>query len=164
MQDRFPIHRNIARGTSRQRYHSLIKKGPLQIKGSECSHPLSFFHTSKYRPRKIDTAIAFRSQKKAAVFERYFKTHTPSPHPGRLRHRQRRVTLPEADKHLPLQGGRNFRLSESLLIVIFPFFFSSMNPERPYSLRTMRKTASRSYAFGCPTKKRASKHPARMIS
>jgi predicted GIY-YIG superfamily endonuclease len=33
-------------------------------------------HTSKYRPWKIDTAIAFRSRKKAAAFEKYLKTHS----------------------------------------------------------------------------------------
>jgi predicted GIY-YIG superfamily endonuclease len=33
-------------------------------------------HTSKHRPWKIDTAIAFRSRKKAATFEKYLKTHS----------------------------------------------------------------------------------------
>lgn len=33
-------------------------------------------HTSKYRPWKIETAIAFRSRKKAAAFEKYLKTHS----------------------------------------------------------------------------------------
>ena len=31
-------------------------------------------HTSKYRPWKIETAIAFRSEDKARRFERYLKT------------------------------------------------------------------------------------------
>jgi predicted GIY-YIG superfamily endonuclease len=33
-------------------------------------------HTSKYRPWKIETAIAFRSRKKAAAFEKYLKGHS----------------------------------------------------------------------------------------
>ena len=33
-------------------------------------------HTSKYRPWKIETAIAFRFQKKAAAFEKYLKSHS----------------------------------------------------------------------------------------
>jgi putative endonuclease len=33
-------------------------------------------YTSKYRPWKIETAIAFRSRKKAAAFENYLKTHS----------------------------------------------------------------------------------------
>ena len=33
-------------------------------------------HTSKYRPWKIETAIAFRSREKAAAFERYLKSHS----------------------------------------------------------------------------------------
>jgi len=33
-------------------------------------------HTSKYRPWKIETAIAFRSRKKAAAFEKYLKSHS----------------------------------------------------------------------------------------
>ncbi len=33
-------------------------------------------HTAKYRPWKIETAIAFRSRKKAAEFENYLKSHS----------------------------------------------------------------------------------------
>jgi len=33
-------------------------------------------HTVKYRPWKIDTAIAFRSRKKATAFEKYLKSHS----------------------------------------------------------------------------------------
>ena len=33
-------------------------------------------HTSKYRPWKIETAIAFRSPEKAVEFERYLKSHS----------------------------------------------------------------------------------------
>ncbi len=33
-------------------------------------------YTSKYRPWLIDTAIAFRSRKKARAFEEYLKTHS----------------------------------------------------------------------------------------
>ena len=33
------------------------------------------FHTSKYRPWKIQTAIAFDSKEKAYAFERYLKSH-----------------------------------------------------------------------------------------
>ena len=33
-------------------------------------------HTSKYRPWRIETAIAFRDRKKALAFERYLKTHS----------------------------------------------------------------------------------------
>jgi putative endonuclease len=33
-------------------------------------------HTAKYCPWKIDTAIAFRSRKKAAAFEKYLKSHS----------------------------------------------------------------------------------------
>ena len=33
-------------------------------------------HTSKYRPWKIETAIAFRSREKAALFENYLKSHS----------------------------------------------------------------------------------------
>ncbi len=33
-------------------------------------------HTSKYRPWKIETAIAFRSREKAAAFEKYLKSHS----------------------------------------------------------------------------------------
>jgi putative endonuclease len=32
-------------------------------------------HTSKFRPWRIETAIAFRSKEKAAEFERYLKSH-----------------------------------------------------------------------------------------
>jgi predicted GIY-YIG superfamily endonuclease len=31
-------------------------------------------HTEKYRPWRIETAIAFRSKEKAAAFERYLKS------------------------------------------------------------------------------------------
>ena len=33
-------------------------------------------YTAKYKPWVIDTAIAFRSRKKAAAFERYLKSHS----------------------------------------------------------------------------------------
>jgi len=33
-------------------------------------------HTSKYRPWRIETAIAFSSRKKAANFEKYLKSHS----------------------------------------------------------------------------------------
>ncbi|MBN1899862.1 GIY-YIG nuclease family protein [Candidatus Sumerlaeota bacterium] len=33
-------------------------------------------HTSKYRPWNIETALAFRSKKKAFVFEKYLKSHS----------------------------------------------------------------------------------------
>ena len=33
-------------------------------------------HTAKYRPWKIEMAIAFRSKKKAASFEKYLKSHS----------------------------------------------------------------------------------------
>ena len=33
-------------------------------------------HTAQYRTWLIDTAIAFRSRKKASAFERYLKTHS----------------------------------------------------------------------------------------
>ena len=33
-------------------------------------------HTSKYRPWRIEIAIAFRSPKKAAAFEKYLKSHS----------------------------------------------------------------------------------------
>ena len=33
-------------------------------------------HTSKYRPWKIETSIAFRSREKAAAFEKYLKSHS----------------------------------------------------------------------------------------
>jgi putative endonuclease len=33
-------------------------------------------YTSRYRPWKIETAIAFRSRKKAVDFEHYLKTHS----------------------------------------------------------------------------------------
>jgi putative endonuclease len=33
-------------------------------------------HTSKHRPWRIETAIAFRSRKKALAFEKYLKTHS----------------------------------------------------------------------------------------
>jgi predicted GIY-YIG superfamily endonuclease len=33
-------------------------------------------HTSRYRPWRIDVAIAFRSRAKAGRFERYLKTHS----------------------------------------------------------------------------------------
>jgi len=32
--------------------------------------------TAKYRPWRIETAIAFRSREKAAAFERYLKSHS----------------------------------------------------------------------------------------
>jgi predicted GIY-YIG superfamily endonuclease len=33
-------------------------------------------HTSKFKPWKIETAIAFRSREKAALFEKYLKSHS----------------------------------------------------------------------------------------
>ena len=33
------------------------------------------FYTAPFRPWNIETAIAFRSRKKAAVFEKYLKSH-----------------------------------------------------------------------------------------
>ncbi|MBW1799172.1 MAG: GIY-YIG nuclease family protein [Deltaproteobacteria bacterium] len=33
-------------------------------------------HSSKYRPWKIETTIAFRSRTKAAAFEKYLKSHS----------------------------------------------------------------------------------------
>ena len=33
-------------------------------------------HTSKYRPWRIETAIAFCSREKAAAFEKYLKSHS----------------------------------------------------------------------------------------
>ncbi len=32
-------------------------------------------HTSKYQPWRVQTAIAFDSEKKASVYERYLKSH-----------------------------------------------------------------------------------------
>ena len=31
-------------------------------------------HTSKYKPWRVETAVAFRSNKKAAAFEKYLKS------------------------------------------------------------------------------------------
>ena len=33
-------------------------------------------YTTKYRPWKIETSIAFRSKEKAAAFEKYLKSHS----------------------------------------------------------------------------------------
>jgi predicted GIY-YIG superfamily endonuclease len=33
-------------------------------------------HTSKYRPWRIETFVAFRSSEKAAAFEKYLKSHS----------------------------------------------------------------------------------------
>jgi len=33
-------------------------------------------HTAKYRPWKIETAIAFQCREKAAAFEKYLKSHS----------------------------------------------------------------------------------------
>ena len=33
-------------------------------------------HTSKFRPSRIETAVAFRSKDKAAAFEKYLKSHS----------------------------------------------------------------------------------------
>jgi predicted GIY-YIG superfamily endonuclease len=33
-------------------------------------------HTSKHKPWRIETAVAFRSREKAAQFERYLKSHS----------------------------------------------------------------------------------------
>jgi predicted GIY-YIG superfamily endonuclease len=33
-------------------------------------------HTAKFRPWRIETAVAFRSRDKAATFEKYLKTHS----------------------------------------------------------------------------------------
>jgi len=33
-------------------------------------------HTAKYRPWRIETALAFRSREKAAAFEKYLKSHS----------------------------------------------------------------------------------------
>ena len=33
-------------------------------------------HSSKYRPWRIETTIAFRSREKAAKFEKYLKSHS----------------------------------------------------------------------------------------
>lgn len=33
-------------------------------------------HTTKYKPWKIETAIAFHSREKAAIFEKYLKSHS----------------------------------------------------------------------------------------
>jgi len=33
-------------------------------------------HTSKYRPWRIETAVAFRSRERAAEFEKYLKSHS----------------------------------------------------------------------------------------
>ncbi|MFC1884509.1 GIY-YIG nuclease family protein [Thermodesulfobacteriota bacterium] len=33
-------------------------------------------HTSKYRPWKIETAVAFRLKEKAVEFEKYLKSHS----------------------------------------------------------------------------------------
>ena len=33
-------------------------------------------HTSKFRPWRIETAVAFRSRDKAAAFEKYLKSHS----------------------------------------------------------------------------------------
>jgi putative endonuclease len=33
-------------------------------------------HTSKFRPWRIETAVAFRSKDKAVAFERYLKSHS----------------------------------------------------------------------------------------
>jgi len=33
-------------------------------------------HTAKFRPWRIETAIAFRDTQKAAAFERYLKSHS----------------------------------------------------------------------------------------
>jgi len=41
-------------------------------------------HTSKYRPWKVETAVAFTSREKAAAFESYLKTG--SGHEFRRRH------------------------------------------------------------------------------
>ena len=33
-------------------------------------------HTSRYRPWRIETGMAFRSREKAAAFEKYLKSHS----------------------------------------------------------------------------------------
>jgi predicted GIY-YIG superfamily endonuclease len=75
-------------------------------------------HTSRYRPRRIETAIAFRSRKKAAAFEKYLNTlkvipDVPLPPSiSKIQHRKKITWLkwilnrspPEAGK-ATLQGG-----------------------------------------------------------
>ncbi|MCE5325012.1 MAG: GIY-YIG nuclease family protein [Planctomycetaceae bacterium] len=34
------------------------------------------FHTSKFRPWQVETAVAFRTQPKAVAFEKYLKSHS----------------------------------------------------------------------------------------
>jgi len=33
-------------------------------------------HTAKYRPRHVETVVAFRSREKAVAFEKYLKSHS----------------------------------------------------------------------------------------
>jgi predicted GIY-YIG superfamily endonuclease len=60
-------------------------------------------HTAKYRPWRVETAIAFRCRKKAATFERYLKSHS-----GRaFAARNFRLTEPDwSRRSLPASGRR----------------------------------------------------------
>ena len=56
-----------------RRYTGLTNDLKARLKShNQGSNP----HTSKYRPWQIETAIAFRSMKKAAAFEKYLKSHS----------------------------------------------------------------------------------------
>jgi len=63
----------ISKTDATRRYTGLTEDLDTRLKShNQGNNP----HTFKYRPWKIETAIAFRSREKAAAFEKYLKGHS----------------------------------------------------------------------------------------
>ena len=73
MKDFTYVYILISEADITHRYTGLTEELDARLKShNQGNNP----HTSKYRPWKIETAIAFRSREKAAAFEKYLKSHS----------------------------------------------------------------------------------------
>ena len=73
MKDFTYVYVLISKIDATQRYTGLTEDLEARLKShNQGNNP----HTAKYRPWKIETAIAFRSRENAAAFEKYLKSHS----------------------------------------------------------------------------------------
>ena len=63
----------VSKSDESRHYTGLTKDLEARLKAHNVGN---ISHTAKFRPWQIETAVAFRSRKKAVAFERYLKSHS----------------------------------------------------------------------------------------
>jgi len=63
----------VSKSDESRHYTGLTKDLEARLKAHNVG---TVSHTAKFRPWQIETAVAFRSRKKAVAFEKYLKSHS----------------------------------------------------------------------------------------